>query len=119
MLNLGKGIDLLKEGKVMIFQHEDLKIYVKDAEDKIIALVTWQLKDGTAVVDHTFVDESLRGQGVASKLMQEAVSYFREKGYKTYGICSYADVWYRKNKENLLDILVDRPKEESVSCKLF
>lgn len=119
MLNLGKGIDRLKEGKVMVFQHEDLKIYVKDEQDKIIALVTWHLKDEIAVVDHTFVDESLRGQGVASKLMKEAVRYFREKGYKTYGTCSYADVWYRKNRENLLDVLVDRPKEESISCKLF
>ena len=119
MLNLGKGIDRLKEGKVMVFQHEELKIYVKDEQGKIIALVTWQLKDKVAVVDHTFVDESLRGQGVASKLMKEAVHYFREKGYKTYGTCSYADVWYRKNRENLLDVLVDRPKEESVSCKLF
>ena len=103
----------------MVFQHEDLKIYVKDEQDKVIALVTWQLKGEVAVVDHTFVDESLRGQGVASKLMKEAVNYFREKGYKTYGTCSYADVWYKKNQENLLDVLVERPLEDSVSCKIF
>ena len=103
----------------MVFQHEDLKIYVKDEQDKVISLVTWQLKGEVAVVDHTFVDESLRGQGVASKLMKEAVNHFREKGYKTYGTCSYADVWYKKNQANLLDVLVERPQEESVSCKIF
>lgn len=103
----------------MIFQYEDLKIYAKDDQDKVIASVTWQLKDNIAVVDSTFVDESLRGQGVASKLMQEAVKYFREKGYQTYGTCSYADVWYQKNQDNLLDILVERPEGESVSCKIF
>lgn len=101
----------------MKFQIEENRIFTTDDNEKVIALLTWILKDNIAVVDHTFVDESLRGQGVAGLLMKEAVAHFRRQDYKSYGVCSYADVWYKKHAEEVEDILVERPADEAVACK--
>ena len=39
------------------------RIYAVDANGKLLAEVTFPDDGNTAVIDHTFVDESLRGQG--------------------------------------------------------
>ena len=41
-------------------------------------------------IDHTVVDESLRGQKVGDQLLAEAVRYAREKGLKISATCSFA-----------------------------
>ncbi len=48
-------------------------------------------------IDHTEVDESLRGQSVGDKLLAEAVKYAREKGLKISATCSFA---LKKLQEN-------------------
>lgn len=42
------------------------------------------------IIDHTEVDESLRGQKVGDKLLAEAVNYAREKGLKIFATCPFA-----------------------------
>jgi predicted GNAT family acetyltransferase len=42
------------------------------------------------IIDHTEVDESLRGQHVGESLLAEAVKYAREKGLKIYATCPFA-----------------------------
>jgi predicted GNAT family acetyltransferase len=47
--------------------------------------------DGKLVVlDHTEVDDSLRGQGVARKLVEAAVSWAREQHVKLVPVCPFA-----------------------------
>lgn len=41
-------------------------------------------------IDHTEVDESLRGQKVGDQLLDAAVNYAREKGLKISATCSFA-----------------------------
>lgn len=42
------------------------------------------------IIDHTEVDDSLRGQGVGEDLLAEAVRYARDKGLKIYATCPFA-----------------------------
>ena len=49
------------------------------------------------IIDHTEVDDSLRGQKVGDSLLAEAVKYAREKGLKIYATCPFA---LRKLQEN-------------------
>lgn len=42
------------------------------------------------IIDHTEVDDSLRGQGVGDKLLAEAVAYAREKSLKIFATCPFA-----------------------------
>mgnify|MGYP000848478914 CR=1 FL=1 len=58
----------------MDFIEESNRIYCKDSQGKVIAEVTFpDIRYHVVNLDHTFVDDSLRGQGVAGKLMEEAV----------------------------------------------
>ena len=70
-----------------------------DGEGKLLAEVTFpETADGEFTIDHTFVDESLRGQGVASKLVQAAVDAIEAKGGTVKATCSYAIKWLDKNR---------------------
>ena len=66
----------------MNFIKEDHKIYVLDQEQREIVRATFPFyKEGVVVVDHTYIDPSLRGQGIASELMHEVSRFAKEKGY--------------------------------------
>lgn len=54
-----------------------------------LAEITWVLRDGVMVMDHTYVSNELRGQGVAKKLLDEAANYARENNFKMKALCSY------------------------------
>lgn len=55
------------------------------------------------IIDHTEVDDSLRGQKVGDKLLAEAVKYAREKGLKIYATCSFA-LRKLQNSEEYADV---------------
>ena len=42
------------------------------------------------IIDHTEVDDSLRGQGIGDKLLADAVAYARETGLKIFATCPFA-----------------------------
>jgi len=91
----------------MKFIYEDHRIYVTNEEGKTIVNATFPwIKKGVVVVDHTYVDPSLRGQGVASNLMHEVCNYAKIKGYKMVATCPYAVVWFKKHQEfnDLIDL---------------
>ena len=83
----------------MEFIKENSKIYSIDKNKKIIAEITfYESKNGVFSIDHTFVDESLRGQGIAGKLVEMAVEEIEKRGGKVEATCSYAKKWLEKNK---------------------
>lgn len=77
----------------MDLQHESNRIFANDASGKLIAEITFPEEGGVATINHTFVDDSLRGQGVAGQLMTEAVKSIKESGWKLEATCSYAQKW--------------------------
>lgn len=83
----------------MEFIKEENRIYLENDEGKIIAEITFEERqNGVYDINHTFVDESLRGQGVAGKLVEEAVKAIEEKQGKVTASCSYASKWLEKNR---------------------
>jgi len=84
----------------MDFIHESDKIYLKDAENHMIAVVTFPKgSDHVVTIDHTYVDSSLRGQGIAGKLMEELVLQLRENSLKAKPTCSYAIKWFEEHPD--------------------
>ena len=53
----------------------------------------------TVNITHTFVDNSLRGQGIADKLMTKVFKYLSENNLKVVCTCSYAVSWLEKHPE--------------------
>ena len=83
-----------------IFQED--RIYAEDKKGKILAEITFpRVDENTVVIDHTFVDDSLRGQGIAGQLMEMAVSAIKMQGKKITATCAYAVRWLEKNGEKL------------------
>ena len=90
-----------------MFNITDGRIYMNDDVGKMIAEVTFtELDDNTILVDHTFVDDSLRGKGTAGKLMLEVIDYAKTHNKKIRASCSYAVKWFDKNKNEYKDIYI-------------
>lgn len=51
------------------------------------------------IIDHTRVDDSLRGQGIAQQLVERAVAFAREKNLKVLPLCPYANGQFKKHPE--------------------
>lgn len=74
---------------------------------KVVAQVVFRNGTGDICnISSTFVDNSLRGQGIADRLMKEACDKIRSAGKKAYPTCSYAVSWL-KNHPEYNDIYVD------------
>ena len=82
----------------MDFIKENGIIYKKNEEGKIIAEITYnEIEQGIYNIDHTFVDESLRGQGIAQKLVEMAINEIKSRKGKVQATCSYAKHYLEKN----------------------
>jgi predicted GNAT family acetyltransferase len=74
-------------------------------DGKRIAEMTYSRNSPTrATIDHTEVDPSLRGGGVARRLLDAAVAWARANDIKFSSTCSYASVQFARDK-SLHDVL--------------
>ena len=83
----------------MDFINEKERIYSCSEDGSVIAEITFPITDGVAVINHTFVDSSLRGQGIAGKLVKMAADQLRSEGLKAHPTCTYAVGWFEKHPE--------------------
>ena len=82
----------------MQFIKEDNRIYATNIDNETVAEVTfYEIENGVYSIDHTFVDDSLRGQGIGSKLLQEAVDTIKQKGANIQATCPFASKWLEEN----------------------
>lgn len=92
----------------MEFNHSENRIALINENGDILAEVTFpDIDKNTVNVNHTFVDDSLRGQGIAGKLMEELVIDLRNSGRKAVLSCSYAQSWFNKHPE-YKDMICDK-----------
>jgi len=85
----------------MDFKYECDRIYLENKEGKTVAEVTFpQISNEEVNVNHTFVDSSLRGQGMAGKLMTALATDLKKNNKKAKATCSYAAEWFEKHPEH-------------------
>ena len=84
----------------MRYIKENGRIYSQNDEGKTVAEITFEeLGKGIFNINHTFVDESLRGQGIAQKLVEMAIKEIKNKNGKVQATCSYAKHYLEKRGE--------------------
>lgn len=99
-VNAGLLSCVIERGQIMEFQVEKNRIYALDASGKLLVEVTFPALEGNIVaIDHTFVDDTLRGKGIAGLLLQKTVEALRSTGRKARPTCSYAVSWFQKHPE--------------------
>lgn len=57
------------------------------------------------IIDHTEVDESLKGQGVGYKLVEAAVEYLRQNNMTVIPLCPFAKAVFTKRAADYQDVL--------------
>ncbi|MDD4204223.1 MAG: GNAT family N-acetyltransferase [Acholeplasmataceae bacterium] len=89
-----------------MFQHKNNRFFMNDENGKMVAEITYSVSDKIIIIDHTFVDPSLRGQGIASKLVDSVVELAKKENKKIIPLCpytkklfenseTYQKIWYR------------------------
>ena len=61
-----------------------------DEDGEWIAELSYVKNEGTMTIDHTEVDEKLRGEGIGEDMVKAAVEYARKEGLKIKPDCPYA-----------------------------
>ncbi len=73
--------------------------YRLEEEGVMKAEITWTMLADVMIIEHTFVDETMRGKGLAKKLLDQAADYARDNNYKMEPVCSYAVTAFDRYKE--------------------
>lgn len=62
-----------------------------ESENVVLAEMTFSIVNPSfIIIDHTEVDESLKGQGVGKKLLQSIVEHARQNTIKIMPLCPFA-----------------------------
>ena len=81
-----------------MFIKDNNRLYMQDEAGKIIAEIDYpETSPGVFTITHTYTDPSLRGQGIAGKLVEAAVDDIKARGGKVKATCWYAAEWLEKH----------------------
>ena len=84
----------------MNYTIEEERIYACGEDGRVLARITFpQEPEGIFTIDHTFVDESLRGRGVAAELVRLAAGKILSAGGRIAATCPYAVAWLQRHPE--------------------
>ena len=91
-----------------MFKVESNRTIYLDDGGNILGEVNYPYISSNVVdVNHTFVDISLRGKGIANLLLTHAFNYFKENNIKVKCSCSYAIKWINSHKE-YQDLIINK-----------
>lgn len=82
----------------MPFVYETDQIYYKK-DGELLAKITFPMQEGYPCINHTYVNDALRGQGVAGKLMLETMHLFQKQHQAFRATCTYAIRWLGQHPE--------------------
>lgn len=100
----------------MNWKHENGRMYCIDENGELMAETTYVLKGrNEAIIDHTYVNPALRGQGIAGKMMEAISEFFRENKLNVSATCSYADVWLKNHGETFSDSVSEETDAFSIA----
>lgn len=82
----------------MNYQQESNRIFAENEAGTVVAEITFpETSEGVFTINHTFVDPSLAGQGIAGELVRRAVEQIQGNGGQVAATCSYAARWLEKH----------------------
>lgn len=88
----------------MDYTIDEKRIYANDADGNLLAEITFPTIDGISTINHTYVHESLRGQGIAEELVKLAIDKIQKEGHKINATCRYAVLWLQRHPEYLKNV---------------
>ncbi|TYB76391.1 GNAT family N-acetyltransferase [Bizionia myxarmorum] len=79
-----------------------------EIDGKQEAEMTYEFVDDAIIdINHTEVNESLKGQGVGYKLVDAAVAFMRENNLKAVASCPYVEHVFSKKQDDYKDVIAN------------
>jgi predicted GNAT family acetyltransferase len=88
-----KNIFISTKPFAMDIQHEhnnNSGTFFIEKSGERIAEMTYEQHNGKMVIDHTQVDDQLRGQNIGFELVKQGVDYARRSGLRIIAACPFA-----------------------------
>ncbi|WP_100012366.1 GNAT family N-acetyltransferase [Lentibacillus sediminis] len=82
----------IKQGKGKYYAGED-------EANPLAEIIFSQSEEKNLVIEHTYVSDELRGEGVAGQLISQVVNIAREEDKKIIALCSFAKSYLEKHPE--------------------
>ncbi|MBD0333827.1 MAG: N-acetyltransferase [Chitinophagaceae bacterium] len=87
----------------MQIQHKKLDkqgVFYIEEDGNLLAEMTYSdASPGKIIIEHTEVDEKLRGKNIGYELVHTAVEYARENNFKIVPLCVFAKAVFDKKAE--------------------
>lgn len=97
---------------VLDYKYESDRIFAEDHVGKLLAEIKFPTtEDGFVNFAGTFVDPSLRGQGIGDQMVRAVIAEIRKRGVQAIATCSYVKTWFSRHPEES-DVLVDTGAQE-------
>ncbi len=78
------------------------RILYKNENDDLLAEIDFPMTgENEITITHTFVDDSLRGMGIAKELVESVLAHAKKNGLTVRATCSYARHYFEKNPDPL------------------
>lgn len=84
--------------EIRIERHNERDSYVITDEGKEAGFVHFIQGDGEITFDHTNIDPAFGGKGLASTLVEAALTDATARGSRIIPVCSYVQKWVRENE---------------------
>lgn len=81
-------------------------VFISDGRNNLAEMTWVKGGDDYIIVDHTMVDDSLRGQGVGRKLLDRIVQLARKRNLKIQPLCPFVVATFKKVEE-IRDVLYE------------
>lgn len=85
-----------------ILQKDDGKkgmFYIEQNQEIVAEMTYVWAGDAKIIIDHTEVDESLKGKNIGKQMVAKVVEFAREKSIKIMPLCPFAKSVFDKVKE--------------------
>ena len=92
-----------------VMDNDSRGAFVIEEGDERIAEMAFGINKDVMIVYHTEVDERLKGQGIAQKLLDHMVNYVRSNHLKVYPLCPYVSVQFKRHADKYGDLVAERP----------
>ena len=88
-------------------QEEGRGAFFIESMNKIMAELVYTIRNENVMrIEHTEVDDALKGKNIGKQLVEKAIDFARQNHYKINPRCPFARAIMEKRKAELADVLI-------------
>lgn len=89
----------MSDEKIEVTKNEERSRFEIRLDGELVGLADYRDDDGVREFPHTEVDPTVRGKGLAGRLVGEALKDTRDAGLKADPVCPYVAAYFKRHPE--------------------